>query len=59
VTKIFEAFGRNHRGLKDVVGFCSHEKGEASSWQQQKFCGWFREVAVNGWCWGEVEPGFA
>jgi len=26
VTIVFEAFGRNHSGLKDVVGFCSHEK---------------------------------
>jgi len=34
------------------------KKGEAGSWQQQIFCGWFREVLI-GWCWGEVEPGFA
>jgi len=34
-------------------------KGGAGSWQQQRICGWFREVAVNGGCWGAVEPGFA
>jgi len=35
------------------------KKGEAGSWQQQRLRGWFREVALIGWCWGEVEPGFA
>jgi len=34
-------------------------KGGAGSWQQQRICGWFREVVVNGGCWGAVEPGFA
>jgi len=27
------------------------KKGEAGSWQQQRICGWFREVVVNGGCW--------
>jgi hypothetical protein len=32
----------------------------AGSWQQQqRICGWFREVVVNEGCWGVVEPGFA
>ena len=34
-------------------------KGGAGSWQQQRICGRFREVKVNGGCWGVVEPGFA
>jgi len=28
------------------------KKDEAGSWKQQGICGWFREVAVNGGCWG-------
>jgi hypothetical protein len=35
------------------------KKGEARSWLQQRICGWFREVAVNGGSSGAVEPGFA
>jgi hypothetical protein len=35
------------------------KKDKAPSWLQQRICGWFREVAVNGGCSGAVEPGFA
>jgi hypothetical protein len=28
------------------------KKDEVGSWKQQRICGWFREVAVNGGCWG-------
>jgi len=35
------------------------KKVEAGSCQEHRICGWFREVAVNGVCCGELEPGFA
>ena len=35
------------------------KKGEAGSWLQQRICGCFRKVSVNGGCWREVELDFA
>jgi hypothetical protein len=50
VTKKFEALERNHRGDWMMLEFAVMKKGEAVSWrQQQRICGWFREV---GWMEG-------
>ena len=34
------------------VGVAVMKKDEAVSWLQQRICGWYREVVVNGGCWG-------
>jgi hypothetical protein len=58
VTKVFEAFGKN-TGVIVLWESAVMKKDEAVSWLQQRICGWFREVMVNGGCWGVVEPNFA